>query len=75
MAGSRKLQDYLVDRGVDAPARDSVPLICRGQEVLFAAGVGAGAIPPWDGTKRNIRLKWTGGRQAEEEETEDGSEF
>ena len=75
MAGSRKLQDYLVDRGVDAPARDSVPLICRGQEVLFAAGVGAGAIPSWDGTKRNIRLKWTGGRQAEEEETEDGSEF
>ena len=78
MKGSRKLQDYLVDRGVDEPARDLIPLICRGQEVLFAAGVGAGAIPSWDGTKKNIRLKWNGrihGRLAKEEETENGPEF
>lgn len=59
MNGSRKLQDYLTDRGVDEPVRDGIPLICRGNEVLFAAGIGAGAIPPWDGTKKNIRLKWT----------------
>ena len=78
MNGTRKLQDYLTDRGVDEPLRDGIPLICRGSEVLFAAGVGAGAIPPWDGTKKNIRLKWTGcvsRGQSEKEATEDGSEF
>ena len=60
MEGSRKLQDYLTDRGIDEPVRDLIPLLCRGNEVLLAAGVGAGAIPPWDGTKENIRLKWAG---------------
>ena len=78
MSGSRKLQDYLTDRGVDEPIRDAIPLICRGNEVLFAVGVGAGAVPPWDGTKKNIRLKWTGtaGReQSKKEESKDGSEF
>ena len=60
MKGSRKLQDYFTDRGVDEPLRDRVPLICRGQEVLFAAGVGAGAVPRWDPKADNIRLKWLG---------------
>jgi len=43
--GSQSLQDYLVNRRVDAPFRDRVPLICRGSEVLLAGGVGAGNVP------------------------------
>ena len=60
MNGTRKLQDFLTDRGIDEPMRDEIPLICRRNEVLWAAGVGAGAIPEWDAGKRNIRLTWSG---------------
>ena len=60
MEGSRKLQDYLTDRGIDEPLRDRIPLICRGNEVLLAAGTGAGAVPAWNAEGKNIRLKWSG---------------
>ena len=60
MEGSRKLQDYLTDRGIDEALRDRIPLICRGNEVLLAAGVGAGAVPRWNPEAGNIRLKWAG---------------
>ena len=43
--GRQSLQDYLVNRRVDATFRDRVPLVCRGSEVLLAGGVGAGDIP------------------------------
>jgi len=59
-AGRRKLQDYLTDRGVDRPWRDRIPLLCRGEEVLLVAGVGAGNIPPWPGTDRAVRMSWVG---------------
>ena len=60
MKGSRKLQDYLTDRGIDEPWRDEIPLLCRGNEVLLAAGVGAGDIPRWRQDPGNVRLKWRG---------------
>ncbi len=60
MAGSKSLQDYLTDRGIDRAFRDRIPLLCRGKEVIWAAGVGAGAVPPWDPGKKNIRLRWEG---------------
>lgn len=44
-SGRQSLQDYLVNRRVDAPFRDRVPLICRGSEVLLVGGVGAGDVP------------------------------
>ena len=58
--GRRKLQDYLTDRGVDAPWRDHVALLCRDREVLLVAGVGAGDIPPWEGKQTSVRLVWRG---------------
>ena len=58
--GSRKLQDYLVDRGVDEPFRDQIPLLCRGNEVLLVCGIGAGNIPGWDPESRPVRLTWIG---------------
>ena len=47
-------------------------------EVLLAAGVGAGAVPRWNGNERNIRLQWTGRmiwNLKERKETDDGTEF
>lgn len=76
MTGSRKLQDYLTDKRIDEPLRDEIPLICRGNEVLWAAGIGTGAIPRWDSGKRNIRLKWMGDMpwvSAERKEMKDGA--
>ncbi len=60
MDGRRSLQDYLTDRKIDAPFRDRIPLLCRGNEVLLAAGVGAGGIPPWREEAENVRLEWKG---------------
>ncbi len=42
MAGSRKLQDYLTDRKIPRPFRDAVPLMCDGDTVVWAVGVGPG---------------------------------
>ena len=58
--GRQTLQDYFVNRRVDAPFRDSVPLLCRGSEVLLAAGVGAGNVPPMNHTKDQLLLRWRG---------------
>lgn len=58
--GSQKLQDYLVNRGVDAPWRDQIPLLCRDQEVLWVAGVGTGKIPRVNAETQTVRLSWTG---------------
>ena len=58
--GSKKLQDYFTDRRVPEPFRDRIPLLCRGNEVLLAAGVGAGAVPPREEQKEPVRLTWQG---------------
>lgn len=57
-AGKQSLQDYFVNRRVDAPFRDRVPLLCRGSEVLLAGGVGAGGIPRTDELKDPVVLRW-----------------
>ena len=58
--GSRKLQDYLTDRRIPEPFRDRIPLLCRGNEVYLAGGVGAGDIPRWDSSLSPVRLTWHG---------------
>lgn len=58
-SGRQSLQDYLVNRRVDAPFRDRVPLVCRGSEVLLAGGVGAGAIPRMDQEEESVLVCWT----------------
>ena len=59
-SGSRKLQDYLTDRRIGEPFRDSIPLICRGSEVLLVCGVGAGNIPRWNREESPVRVTWYG---------------
>ena len=56
----QSLQDYLVNRKVEAPWRSRIPLIARGHEVLWVAGVGAGRLPRLDGTQETERLVWQG---------------
>ena len=59
-SGRQSLQDYLVNRRVDAPFRDRVPLICRGSEVLLAGGVGAGDVPRMEEYNDAVLLCLTG---------------
>ncbi len=56
--GRQSLQDYFVNRRVDAAFRDRVPLVCRGSEVLLAGGVGAGNIPRTDEITNPVLLRW-----------------
>ena len=56
--GSQSLQDYLVNRRIDAPFRDRVPMLCRGSEVLLAGGVGAGGIPRANEIDDPVLVRW-----------------
>ena len=38
MQGSKKMQDYFVDRKIPRESRDAVPLLCRGMEVVWIPG-------------------------------------
>jgi len=40
--GEKSLQDYLVDKKIDRPFRDHLPLLCQGSRVIWAIGVGPG---------------------------------
>ena len=56
----RELGEYLRERDIDLPFRGRIPLLCRGREVLLAAGVGAGDVPPYSPDRANVRLTWQG---------------
>lgn len=56
--GKQSLQDYFVNRRIDAPFRDCVPLLCRGSEVLLAGGVGAGHVPRTNECDDPVLLRW-----------------
>lgn len=57
-SGRQSLQDYLVNRRIDAAFRDRVPLLCRGSEVLLVGGVGAGRLPRMNETDDPVLLRW-----------------
>ena len=42
--GKRKLKDYLIDRKVERDARDRIPLVACGSEVLYVAGFGTSEL-------------------------------
>lgn len=60
LSGRQSIQDYFVNRRVDAPFRDCVPLLCLGSQVMLVAGVGAGAVPAFDPANDNLMLSWMG---------------
>ena len=57
-SGSQSLQDYFVNRRIDAACRDRVPLLCRGSEVLLTGGVGAGSIPYTNDMQEPVLIRW-----------------
>ena len=56
MAGTRKLSDYLIDRHVDEPMRDITPIVARGRDVLWVAGVGISDLVRLREGSRGLRL-------------------
>ena len=40
--GEKSLQDYWTDKKIDAPFREHLPLLCKGNKVLWSIGVGPG---------------------------------
>jgi len=58
-SGRQKLSDYFINRKIDRPLRDIVPLIARGSEVLWVMGVGISEKARlYEGT-RAVRLELT----------------
>ena len=54
------IEQLLLPEEIEEIWRDEIPLLCRGNEVLLVAGVGAGGVPAWNAGNRNIRLQWRG---------------
>lgn len=56
--GSRLLSDYLIDRKIDRPLRDGLPLIAQGSRILWACGIGmAQEARITKDTRRRARLE------------------
>ncbi|MBE5806966.1 MAG: tRNA lysidine(34) synthetase TilS [Clostridiales bacterium] len=57
--GDRKLKEILIDRKVDRPLRDFMPLLAREGRVLWLIGCAIGEEAKITGdTKRAVRLRW-----------------
>ena len=50
MRGSKSLSDYLTDLKIDRPLRDMIPIIAKGNDVLWAVGCGISRECALDGT-------------------------
>ena len=74
-SGRQSLQDYFVNRRVDAAFRDRVPLLCCGSEVLLAGGVGAGNIPRKEEIDDPVLLRWKESFPWERENQREGENF
>lgn len=56
--GDRLLSDYLTDRKVDRPLRDLVPLVARGERILWVCGLGIAEDAKLTGhTRRAVALR------------------
>ncbi len=56
--GKKPLKTYLIDKKVDQPFRDRIPLICQGNEVLVVCGVGAGRVD-LESIHGNMYVHWS----------------
>ena len=50
MKGSKTLSDYMTDLKIDRPMRDLIPIIAKGNEVLWIVGCGISGKCALDGT-------------------------
>ena len=59
-AGRQKLSEYFINRHVDRPLRDLVPLVAAGNEVLWVMGDGISEKAKLRDGSRAVRLELTG---------------
>ena len=57
---ARPLREYFRDRGVEAPFRRWIPLLCDGSDVLMVPGLGRGELPEAAADDEILWVKWTG---------------
>lgn len=57
VGGRQKLSDYFINRRVDRPLRDLTPLIAKGNQVLWAAGVGISEEAKLKKNSKAVRLE------------------
>lgn len=60
MTGSMKLKDYFIAHNVDQPFRDSWPLLCKENEVLWVIGVGASQLMSIHNRGEAVLLRFIG---------------
>ena len=57
-SGSKTLGDYMTDRKIPRPERDLVPLLCRGNTVLWVIGWGVSEESRIDRSENTVFLKY-----------------
>jgi len=58
--GRQKLSDYLINRKVDRPLRDVLPLLARGNEILWVMGEGISERVKLKKNSQAVQLEWMG---------------
>ena len=58
MHGRQKLSDYLINRHMDRPMRDLLPVVAQGSEVLWAVGAGISEHAKWREGRPALRLHY-----------------
>lgn len=58
--GGQKLSDYLINKRIDRPLRDLIPLVVRGNRVLWVMGVGISEEAKLREGSNAVRLELTG---------------
>lgn len=68
MTGTKSLQDYFVDRKVPEPMRDHMPLLCKGNEVIWIIGIGPSEKVRNTDNEERVYLTYTGSLPFEKDE-------
>ncbi len=71
--GSKSLQDYFVDKKVPAPWRHFIPLLCIGNQVIWAVGIGPGEEARVNGDREIVMARYTGFLPGDNRESSDHS--
>jgi tRNA(Ile)-lysidine synthase len=65
-SGRKSLSDYMIDRKIDRPMRDRVPVLAEGSEVLWVVGVGISARAALSEGSEAVELTYIPKRNMEE---------
>ena len=57
--GRQKLSDYMINKRIDRPLRDAIPLLAKGNEILWVMGWGISEKAKLRENSKAVRLEWT----------------